>query len=224
MKDDCEHGLFARLHPDIRTKLPERMQKMVFAAGEQIYSQDDPHPTFNILLKGKVKTIRVRPDGREITLCTPRPGTFFCTLSIMDGSPQLGTAYAVTDVKLLRANRNQFLELCREFPQLHLLVGEACLKDMRRHIERFESATFLTVEERLAKTLLEESQLAENIGESPGELLLSNQDVANLIGTSRESISRILSRWEKEGIAACKRGRILILNFDELERRCFSPK
>ncbi len=224
MKHKCEHGLYAQLHPDARAKLPFLMKEKYFAAGEQIYAQDEPDSTFNILIEGRVKTIRVRPDGREVTLCTPRPGDSFCVLSTMVGCPQVGSAYATTDVKLLRANRSQFFEICKEFPQLHSLVGQACLKDMLRHIVRFELATFATVEERLAQILLEQSQLDENIGESPSELFLSQQDMANLAGTSRESVSRVLSKWKGEGLIDHKRGRVFILDFDELKSHCFSQQ
>lgn len=224
MKNDDNQSLFARLHPDIRTKLPKLMHEVFYVAGEQIYTQGELCPTFNILVSGQVRIIRVRPDGHETTLCTHRPGSFFCSLSVLDGSLQLGTAYAVTDVILLRADRAKFNELCKEFPQLLSLVQETCLKDMRRHIARFEMFTFLSVEERLAQTLLEESLACQDTGEPAGELCVTQQDLANLIGASRESVSRILSKWERKGLTFCKRERIIIRNRDELERLCFNWK
>ena len=111
------------------------------------------------------------------------------------------------------AERKAFESLCLESPALLAYVQSDCLLEVRRLLGRVEAFAFRSIRERLAFTLLDESQrqLAHN------ELRLTQQELAGLVGASRESISRALSKLADEGILQVFRGRLIIDKPDQLK-------
>ena len=92
-----------------------------------------------------------------------------------------------------------------------------CLLEVRRLLGRMESFAFHSVKDRVAITLLDESQRQAQFGGSLNELRITQQELAGLVGASRESVSRTLSKMEDEGIVETLRGRILIRDRQKLQ-------
>ncbi|MCX6002929.1 MAG: Crp/Fnr family transcriptional regulator [Chloroflexi bacterium] len=208
-----------RLPPDIRAVLSGIMHEVTFKTGEQIFTQDELHSDFYIVVTGRIKIVFTGDDGHEVTLCMPQSGETFCVASVLDGGPQLGTAYAMTDVRLLSAQPNEFNALCKKYPQLLSLAQQYCFEELRQIIKRLETATFHSVEMRLAGVLLGKDFSGLTNHSSIGELHITHQELADLIGTSRETVSRVLEIWRQKGLVVLKRGYIIINRRDELERQ-----
>ena len=116
------------------------------------------------------------------------------------------------EVVLLEADRVRFNALCNEHPELLAMVQGTCIGEIRTLMQRVESFAFRNVRQRLAMTILDESQRQRSNGQPADEIRITQQELAGLVGASRESISRTMSRLEKDGLVETRRGRILILN------------
>ena len=89
---------------------------------------------------------------------------------------------------------------------------------MRRFVQRLESVSFLSLEERLAKAILDLSLHIEKGPEPVSEIAITQQELADFIGASRESVSHVLGNWKKEDVVDLKRGHIIICRRDKLKR------
>ena len=155
---------------------------------------------------------RVAQEGFESVLCVRRPGEYFCPVTVIDCGPQLGTAEAWGDVVLLEADREQFSALCDTHPELMVMVQGTCIGEIRTLMRRVESFAFRNVKERLAMAILEESHRQRTNGRPVEEVRITQQELAGLVGASRESISRTMTRLEREGLVKAGRARIRILD------------
>ncbi len=214
---DTQH-LFEHLAAGVQAKLRELLHARTYAAGEQIFLQGEPGAAIYLVAKGRVKISRVTAEGYESILCVRGPGEYFCPVPVLDSGAQLGTAAAMTDVTLLWAERDTFRALCEVSPELLSNVQGDCLAEVRQLLNRLEAFAFRNVRERLAIALLNESRRQNAEGGPPGELRLTQQDLAGLVGASRESVSRTLAQLEREGVVSLKRGRVLIRDWEHLSQ------
>ncbi|MBM3134381.1 MAG: Crp/Fnr family transcriptional regulator [Chloroflexi bacterium] len=218
MGEMATRHLLACLSPNVQAKLRRILHVGTFTAGEQIFAQGAPAPAFYIVTSGRVKVVRVTAEGYELILCVPGPGDCFCPVPVLDGGTQLGTAVAVTDGTLLWADSVEFAALCEKSPELLSVVQGICLGEVRRLISRFESLASRRLKERLADAMLAESRHRQSDGFPPHELHLTHQELAELVGAARESVSRLLAQWEQQGVVTLKRGLVIIRNREELQR------
>ena len=210
--------LFDGLSPDVRADLSKVLRVLTFSAGESIFAQNAPATAIYIVASGRVKIVRVTSVGDEIILCVRQAGEYFCPVTVLDGKPQLGESIAMTDVTILWAERQAFLELSEKHPCLLSVVQGACLLEIRHLVRRLESRSFRNVKERLAHTLLTESRRKNGHNGAGNVVFLTQQELGNLIGASRESVSRTLARFERSGLVGLERGRVTLKDLDELER------
>ena len=199
-----------------------RLQEIFFErrykAGEAIFFQGDVARSIYLVAQGRVKIDRVTPDGNQCILCMRGKGDVFCPVPLLDCGCQLGTAWAMTDVTLLWADRDAFNEIARDCPELLAEVQKDCLLEVRKLLTRMESLAFCSVQERVAIALLDESRRQAHFGDSFLELRMTQQELAGLVGASRESVSRTLSKMEQEGMVETRRGRILLRDRKKLQK------
>jgi CRP/FNR family transcriptional regulator len=128
----------------------------------------------------------------------------------------LGSAIAMTDVTLFSINRAKSQKLCQTSPELLAVVQVDCLSEVRRLLNRLEGFAFRQVRERVAIALVNEIR-RQNHADSQKELRLTRQEIAGLVGASRESVSRCLINMEQEGIVSLDRGRVTIVDWEQLK-------
>ncbi|NKQ35062.1 MAG: Crp/Fnr family transcriptional regulator [Chloroflexi bacterium] len=186
-------AVFKELPALSRRKVRQIFHPRQFLAGEAVYRQEDPATAIYLIVEGHIKVERITQEGYQSILCVRGPGDFFCPVPILDAGVQLGTARAMTDVTLLWANREEFHALCQECPEFLALVQHDCLLEVRRMLNRMESFAFHRIEERLAFTIFDESRRQATNDKPLTELRITQQELAGLVGASRESVSRILS-------------------------------
>lgn len=206
------------LDPNIRSKLLGIMHELFFSAGEQIFAQGDSAAGFFVVVSGRVKITRLTSDGHEMILCMIAPKGCFCPISLLDGGSQLGMAQAISDVTLLYAKAADIRGFNQYYPQIADRMIKTCLYDMRRLVERLESLTFESLKKRLARFLLEKSIPVSIDHTTQNEIHLTQQEISQLIGVSRESVSHLLAAWERESALVLKRGRVIISHRDLLEQ------
>lgn len=215
---------FALLPKEVETRLRSLLRERTFQAGEAIFLQGEPPEAIYLIASGRVKIVRETPEGYLSILCMRGPGEYFCPVPLLDNGMQLGTAFAITDVTLYQANQVEFCQLCDICPTLQTVVQGDCLAEVRRLLNRLEAFAFRNIRERLALVLMEIGRRQgrmEDIARAPSApviLLLTQEDLAGLIGSTRESVSRKLKDLEREGAITLSRGRVTIRDWDKLQQ------
>ena len=216
VSDTDAFSTISRLPPELQVDLRLLFKERRYSRGQAVFQQGDPSECVYMVAQGRVKMTRLAQGGFESVLCLRRPGDYFCPVSVIDRGPQLGTAEAMGDVVLLEADRGQFNELCQESPELLAMVQGNCIGEVRTLVQRVEAFAFRNVRERLAMTILDESRRQRTNEKPVDEIRITQQELAGLVGASRESISRTMTRLEKDGMVQTGRGRIRILDRQQL--------
>jgi len=194
------------------------MTEVSFGAGELIFTQDTPANDLYIVYRGRAKLTRVTSDGNELILCMPGPGEPFCPVTLLDGGPQLGTALAISDTVLLHCTREEFDAICDQHPEVLSAVRAACLGEVRRLAQRLELSSFGSLKKRLATLLLDATRIQAQQGGPLNVLDITQQNLADIIGASRERVSTLLTEWRQAGIIQTHRGGVRVLRPKELEK------
>ena len=218
MSDNDVFKSFSHLRTELQSDLKQLFEEHRYTPGQEVFFQGDPTESVYMVAEGRVKLTRVAQEGFESVLCVRRPGEYFCPVTVIDRGPQLGTAEAMGEVVLLEADRSQFNQLCEENPELLAMVQGTCIGEIRTLMQRVESFAFRNVRERLAMTILDETHRQRQNGNPVDEIRITQQELAGLVGASRESISRTMTRLESEGLVETGRGRIRILDRARLTR------
>ena len=186
--------------------------------GEFIYFPDDPSDSVYLLKEGRVKVSRLSEDGREVTLAILRPGELFGELALADEGPRETIAEAIDDSLLCVINKADFERTIKGRPGLALKVFKLVGLRLRRLETKVEELVFRNVPSRLAQLLI---RLAKEYGRPSQDgtilgLSLSHRELANLVGSTRETVTLVLNDFRKQGIIEIYRRRILIKK--ELEK------
>lgn len=190
-----------------------------------IFLPGDPSLQVYLLKEGRVKISRVSEEGREVTLALLEPGEIFGELEALDDSPRDTLAEALDDTQLCVIQKERFVALIRRKPELSFRLTKLIGFQMRRIQSRVEDLVFRDVPARLAHLLI---QLSKDYGKGMPEgvslqIKLTHQEMANLIGSIRETVSTVLGEWKKEGLIAVEGRRIILLRLDLLQKRAGSP-
>ncbi|MGE5139141.1 MAG: Crp/Fnr family transcriptional regulator [Rudaea sp.] len=210
------HKLIPYLPAAGREKLERLLHDRTCSPGERIFAQDAVPEGIYFLAEGSVKIVRLTSEGHETVLCVRGPGEYFCPLTVLDGQGQLGSAIAMTPVRLLWAERAEFYELASEHEEIKELLSSACLAEIRHLVSRLETSTFERIQAKVIHALL--AAVPKSGWTKPHQIRLTHQEIAGLAGTTRESASRVLSHLESEGLVRLARGRITIYDVDKLEK------
>jgi CRP-like cAMP-binding protein len=183
--------------------------------GTIIFSEEDRPDGAFLLSSGRVKLSRLTKSGREILLDIVEPGDIFGLHEVLLGTRRTATAATLADSQIIRIGSSEIEEALKGSPGLVRGILQALLRRMVSMERRMESLMTQTVPRRLGHALLE---LARSEGNGHGFFVgLTHQDLGNLVGTSRETVSLFLSRFRQSGWVATERGRIRILNSKGLE-------
>ena len=170
-----------------------------------------------IIETGQVKVCIVSEDGREVILSLLGEGAVFGELSLLDGKPRSANVVATQDTELYIVRRADFLQLLYKVPQIAVaLLAELAVR-LRKTDRKIEGLALLDVTSRISETLL---QLATEQGaETEDGIFLdsrpTHQQLANMSGTTRETVSRVLKRLESQGYIISKGRSITILREDK---------
>jgi CRP-like cAMP-binding protein len=200
--------LFERLSPEESRRLEARALARTFVKREIIYFPDDLGQTILLLARGRVKIKAVTPDGRESIFAFIEAGEVFGELALLDDEPRREYAEAVADSLVLAIPREEVLWLMGRRPAVALRVTKL-LGFRRRRIEnRLRNILFRSTRERTIALVLE---LLDSHGRRTADggwelrIKLSHQDLANLIGATRESVTLALGRLQREGLISTNR-------------------
>ena len=193
--------------------ISEKMVLRHYEAGQMILLEASEGEQCFFVTEGSVKITRLSKDGREVILAILNDGDFFGEMSLLDGESRSANVIALDDTKVLTLNRNDFLLVIKEYPQIAIqLLKEMALR-LRKSDRQIASLSLSDAEKRIALCIL---RIAEEQGViQKGHVSIPKapiqQDIANMSGTSRETVSRSLKLLEKEGFIQ-RNGRELLIN------------
>ncbi len=217
-----EIPFLAILDDEERKTLAERLKSRRTTKNQPIFLQGDPGDEMYLLLEGRVRICCESLSGREITLAFLKDGGFFGEMALLDGEPRSATAIAETKGQLLMLRRADFQSFLLEVPTAAISLLAFISGRLRRANNKIQDLALLTVRERLAALLLD---LAAREGEplkgEAGVLLpkeVSHKALSGLLGTSRETVSRMCSDLKEQELVTQKGRQLVILDLEGLRK------
>ena len=189
-----------------------------FARNEVIFHDGDPGDTLHLLAKGHVAIRVTTPLGDVATVRVLKSGDCFGELAVVSPAPRNATAVAIGTVETLGIHRTQFDELRERQPSIEGLLVEALVAEVRRLTVQLLDALYVPVDKRVWRRLTELAAIFRD-GTDPVVVPLTQEDVAQVVGTTRPTVNRLLREGEAAGIVRIARGRLEILDPDAIARR-----
>jgi len=213
--------LFAALDPEGAAALRASMQEFRFAKGAVVFAEGDDGDRLYVVADGKIKLVHASPDGRETLLAIMGPGDMFGELSLFDPGPRTATAVAVTDTVLLGLNQQALRAWLTGRPEVAEALLRALAQRVRRTNENLSELVFSDVPGRVAKALLD---LSEKYGETRPDGLfvehdLTQEELAQLVGASRETVNKALADFVSRGWLRLESRSVTITDIERLQKR-----
>jgi CRP/FNR family transcriptional regulator, cyclic AMP receptor protein len=217
----AEITIFRGLREDEFAALWERLRRRRFRKGATVFLHGDPGDDLYVVEAGSVKICMTTPDGKEITLAILGPGEIFGELALMDGAPRSSNAVTMEDCQLLLLERSRFIAFVDEHPSVARSIIEVLSRRLRDNNELVQDAAFFDVAGRLARVIL---RLADSVGSDEGGAImisrrLTQNDLAGMIGTTRESVNKWLTFYERQGLIDRNGGLMRVLDAEGLRNR-----
>ncbi|CAN5807137.1 Crp/Fnr family transcriptional regulator [soil metagenome] len=211
--------LFRELSGASLTTIAERSVFRSVRRDTIIFRRGEPCRGLYIVIRGLVRVYRASPDGREQTLHTQGPGQPLAEVPLFDGGPYPATARSVDDSRLLFLPLDDFQWLYRNHPE----IADATIHELGRRLRRMvglvEKISLRDVPARVALTLLEHAERSGEMTDGVSfELGRTHEQLAAELATTRESVSRAMSRLQKEGLIVRTGSRFSIPSVAGLER------
>lgn len=211
----------------IFSELPkETIDKIALAGSRKSYKKDsvilmeeEAGSALFVIITGKVKISRTSNDGREVILSILDESDFFGEMAILDGLSRSATVVAIEESELFIIQRNDFLDMLKQFPEISIALLTELTSRLRIADMKIKALSLKDAEGKVATVIL---QLADDMGKIKQgvveiEKLPLQQDLANMAGTSRETISRTLHTFAKKGLVELDGSKLRILNYEKFK-------
>lgn len=206
--------LFGSLDPSDRQRFGEVTRERTYPKGSVILFENDPGDSLYIVRSGRVKVVLIGEDGREVILGVLGVGEHFGELSLIDQQPRSATVIAMEDASLLILHRDDFRRRVEASPAVAWALLTELSRRLRRADEQIGGLVLLDVPGRIARLLLDFA------GADGGtiERALTHQTIAQMIGASRETVSRAMKEFQDAGWIGVERRRITVTDGPALKR------
>ena len=206
-------ALFQSVEAEELTRIASLLSPRDVPKDAHVVTQDEPGDALYIIAKGRMKVVLYGDNGREVILTLLKTGDFFGEMALLDDLPRSANVIALADSRVLVLKREGFAEHIRKSPTTALNVMAELSRRLRRADEIIGNLATLDVYGRVAHIMID---LAKKDGEEvEGGILIrerpTQQDIASMIGTSRETVSRVLSEFQRRGFVEM-RGREILLS------------
>ena len=213
-------SIFSNLNPEQLRPLTSKLRRRQYQRGEIIFHQDDPADRMHIVVEGIVRISIASEDGREKAIALLQPGECFGEMAMLDGSNRSATATAVEPTQTFALFQQDFMDFLEEHPEVVAKTTNMLTRRLRSVNQMLGDMAFLDVPTRMAKQLLELAETYSSGDEEQGnvDVPLGQDELARLVGASRETISRTLNSYRRLGILSTSHRRITITDRSALER------
>jgi CRP/FNR family transcriptional regulator len=204
--------VFETLVPDDLRRVADVAVPRSFGAQTVIFREGDDSDTCYVVRNGHARAVRENADGRTITLAHFGPGDIFGELAMFDDEKRSATIEALDALDALAILGADMRRLLREHPEIAVKLVIALGRRLRAANERLTRQSFQTVQSRVAVVLTGLVRQAQSEGADGRDVLVTvtQADIAQLAGSSRESASRFLAVLERAGVVTQGRGRVTV--------------
>jgi CRP/FNR family transcriptional regulator, cyclic AMP receptor protein len=208
--------MFSGLQRDELLKFAELTRERTYPKGSVILFQGDPGDSLYVLRQGRAKVVLIGEDGREVILGVLEPGAHFGELALIDDQPRSAHVIAMEDAQLLILRREDFRRRVEANPSVAWALLIELSRRLRRADQKIGGLVLLDVPGRISRLLLD---LSAESATATIDKPLTHQTIAQMIGASRETVSRAMKEFQEEGLIRVERRRIAVANRDALEKR-----
>jgi CRP-like cAMP-binding protein len=193
--------LFDGFTPEDRSVILSKTQTKTYAKDAVLVHENDKGDVFFLLLSGKVKVTSEGPDGKEVILSFLGAGEFFGEMALLDEDPRSATVTALEATEVMKLSRLDFLKLLSENQNMMQNFLAALSRRLRHANDQIKSLALLDVLGRIAKILLDFAQ-KDGVKLLDGSIVFrrpTHQEIASMVGTSRETVSRMIGELNRTG-------------------------
>ena len=208
-------SIFWDLNEDELGHIADKMVAKHFENGNYIFLEDSEGEQCFFVLEGSVKVTRLSKDGREVILAMLNEGDFFGEMSLLDGESRSANVIALEKTKVLTLDRNDFIAVVNDYPQIAVQLLKELARRLRKSDRQIASLSLSDAEKRIALCIIrfaDEQGVIQN-GKVSIPKTPIQQDIANMAGTSRETVSRTLGLLEKEDLIERNGRELIILDY-----------
>ncbi len=213
--------IFSDLNDDTLLKLSRLGTLKLFKKDTVILSEEDAGTALFVMVSGKVKVARISNDdkNKEVILTLLNPSDFFGEMALLDGLSRSATVTSIEDSQVFIIQRNDFLNLIKEYPEVSIALLQELTQRLRAAGVKIKALSLKDAEGKVATVLL---QLADEMGKIKQgvveiEKLPFQHELANMAGTSRETISRTLHNFAKKGLVELDGNKLRIINYEKFK-------
>jgi len=210
-------GLFEGLDDEARRAVWARMRRRRFGRGEVIFHEGDPADALHHIVKGHASVRVSTPRGDQAILRVLGPGDVVGELALISPAPRAATVNAIEPIETMMLDRDTFAELRQQRPSVDEFIMNTTIEEIRRLSAALLEALYLPAEQRILRRVHELGELYRN-GDTIG-VPMGQDEIAQLAGVTRQSVNKVLAKMQREGVLRIERGRLEILDLDELRRR-----
>ncbi len=206
-----------------QTRLGRRLERIStpveLAAKQTLFELGDIGDSAYVIERGELVVSTVSSDGRKLSLDILHPGMLVGEIALFDDGPRTASIAAWTDTRLLRVSRADLAAMLTQDPDLALELLQLAARRMRYLTNQIQQQSLNPLPQRLAQKILHLLSF-----DKKQSLVMSQADLADFLGATREAVSRILTTWKKSGILDLRRGQIAILDRSAIERIAYPEK
>jgi CRP-like cAMP-binding protein len=204
------------LLPDDRERLLSLGSRASYGRGEQIFHEGDPSTYVTIIQSGEVKIVRRRADGNDLILALRGPNDMIGDMAAITGMPRSAGAVAMSEVEARHLKAEDFKTFVTAAPHLSWALIEY-MAERQRDTEQWRvDLASASVAHRVAAELLDLAERRRDSGTTDGGFLVSQGEIAEVVGASREAIAKALSEFRKQGWITTGRRRVSIVDRERL--------
>lgn len=187
--------------------------EVTLSDGEPLFEQGDEGDTLYAVTEGAIELSVLSREGRKLSLDILRPGDMFGEIALFDPSHRTASAVAIGETHLLSVRNRDLLRELSDAPELAVDLVKLAGQRMRWMNRQLSEQVFLPMSSRLARKIM---HLTEHEQNSQPILDMSQSDLAEFVGATREAVSKTLSTWKKRGVVESARGGLKIIDYSAL--------
>jgi CRP/FNR family cyclic AMP-dependent transcriptional regulator len=204
--------LFSELSDADLDSLARLTSRRTYPKDTVVFFENEPGEIFFTIVDGRIKVVILGDDGREIILSVLGPGDFFGEIALLDNEPRSATAIAVEESELLSLHRADVGTLMASNPSITLALVKLLTSRLRRANQQISTLALLDVYGRVARVIVDMAR-EEGRRLRDGRVAFrrpTHQEIANRIGTTRETVTRMLKDLERQGLVSFEGKEILV--------------
>ena len=217
-RPEREWALLDALSAVVGADVLRRARRRKFAKGDIVFHEGDPGDTLHLITKGHAAVRVTTPMGDIATLTVLQPGDVFGELAVVSPGPRSSTIVALTPLETLALHRDVFDDLRHEHPEIDRLLIDVLAAELRRTSKLLLEVAFVPAEKRIWRRIAELVEVFGRVDGEPVVIPLTQEELAQVVAATRPTVNRVLRVAEADGVIKLSRGRLEVLDVDEVGR------